>query len=99
MQPLWNLRELGLSDLRNQQLDELVSRVLPHLSTQEAPLAVGRQAAWRTSHVSTNSFFYNKHGEGYCEICPLLPFVEPKKAIQEAGSPSLTLGFYSSSVL
>ncbi|XP_075876825.1 ATP-dependent zinc metalloprotease YME1L1-like isoform X2 [Nelusetta ayraudi] len=72
-EPLWNLRELGLSDLRNQQLDELVSRVLPHLSPQEAPLAVGRQAAWRTSHVSTHSFFYNKHDF----LCSTLPVSTP----------------------
>lgn len=99
MQPLWNLRELGLSDLKSQQLDELVRCVLPHLSPQEAPLALGRQAAWRTSHVSTHSFFYNKHGEDYCKISPFLPVVEPQKAKQEAGSPSLTLRCCNSSVL
>uniref|UniRef100_A0A669F404 ATP-dependent zinc metalloprotease YME1L1 n=1 Tax=Oreochromis niloticus TaxID=8128 RepID=A0A669F404_ORENI len=60
---VWNLRELGLSDLGTQQLDELVNRVLPHLSPQEAPLAFGGQTAWRTSHLSTHSFFHNKHGE------------------------------------
>uniref|UniRef100_I3KQW2 ATP-dependent zinc metalloprotease YME1L1 n=1 Tax=Oreochromis niloticus TaxID=8128 RepID=I3KQW2_ORENI len=59
---VWNLRELGLSDLGTQQLDELVNRVLPHLSPQEAPLAFGGQTAWRTSHLSTHSFFHNKHG-------------------------------------
>uniref|UniRef100_A0A3Q4GNJ4 YME1-like 1b n=1 Tax=Neolamprologus brichardi TaxID=32507 RepID=A0A3Q4GNJ4_NEOBR len=58
---VWNLRELGLSDLGTQQLDELVTRVLPHLSPQEAPLAFGGQTAWRTSHLSTHSFFHNKH--------------------------------------
>ncbi|XP_029970280.1 ATP-dependent zinc metalloprotease YME1L1-like isoform X2 [Salarias fasciatus] len=57
-----NLRELGLSDLGNQQLTELVNRVLPCFSPQEAPLPFGGQTAWRTSHVSTNSFFHNKHG-------------------------------------
>lgn len=80
MQPLWNLRELGLADLRGQQLDELVSCVLPHLSPQEAPLALGRRATWRTSHVSTHSFFYNKHGEHECEISHFLRFGNSKKA-------------------
>uniref|UniRef100_A0A8C4E833 ATP-dependent zinc metalloprotease YME1L1 n=1 Tax=Dicentrarchus labrax TaxID=13489 RepID=A0A8C4E833_DICLA len=60
-QPMWNLRELGLSDLGAQQLDELVNRMLPRLSPQEAPLPSGEQTAWRTSHLSTHSFFYNKH--------------------------------------
>lgn len=63
LQSVWNLRELGLSDLGTQQLDELVNRVLPHLSPQEAPLAFGGQTAWRTSHLSTHSFFHNKYGE------------------------------------
>uniref|UniRef100_UPI0037E7659E ATP-dependent zinc metalloprotease YME1L1b isoform X2 n=1 Tax=Semicossyphus pulcher TaxID=241346 RepID=UPI0037E7659E len=61
-EPVLNLRELGLSDLGAQQLDELVNRVFPRLSPQEAPLTLGGQTAWRTSHLSTNSFFYNKHG-------------------------------------
>eukprot|EP00064_Thunnus_orientalis_P009842 superscaffoldBa00001275_g9868 len=63
-EPMWNLRELGLSDLGAQQLDELVNRVLPRLSPQEAPLPFGisGQTAWRTSHLSTPSFFHNKHG-------------------------------------
>ncbi|XP_073347166.1 ATP-dependent zinc metalloprotease YME1L1b [Pagrus major] len=61
-EPMLTLRELGLSDLGAQQLDELVSRVLPRLSPEEAPLALGGQTAWRTSHLSTPSFFNNKHG-------------------------------------
>lgn len=60
---MWNLRELGLSDLGAQQLDELVNRVLPRSSPQEAPIPLGGQTAWRTSHISTHSFFYNKYGE------------------------------------
>uniref|UniRef100_A0A672HHP1 ATP-dependent zinc metalloprotease YME1L1 n=1 Tax=Salarias fasciatus TaxID=181472 RepID=A0A672HHP1_SALFA len=63
LQAQLNLRELGLSDLGNQQLTELVNRVLPCFSPQEAPLPFGGQTAWRTSHVSTNSFFHNKHGK------------------------------------
>lgn len=63
-EPMWNLRELGLSDLGAQQLDELANRVLPRLSPQEAPLpfSISGQTAWRTSHLSTPSFFHNKHG-------------------------------------
>uniref|UniRef100_A0A671VC23 ATP-dependent zinc metalloprotease YME1L1 n=1 Tax=Sparus aurata TaxID=8175 RepID=A0A671VC23_SPAAU len=68
-QPMWTLRELGLSDLGAQQLDELVSRVLPRLSPEEAPLALGGKTAWRTSHLSTPSFFYNKHGEDVHLFC------------------------------
>ncbi|XP_076601531.1 ATP-dependent zinc metalloprotease YME1L1b isoform X2 [Chaetodon auriga] len=64
-EPMWNLRELGLSDLGAQQLDELVTRVLPRLSPQEVPLSLSGQTAWRTSHLSTHSFFYNKHGFSY----------------------------------
>uniref|UniRef100_A0AAX7TUY3 ATP-dependent zinc metalloprotease YME1L1 n=1 Tax=Astatotilapia calliptera TaxID=8154 RepID=A0AAX7TUY3_ASTCA len=68
VQSVWNLRELGLSDLGTQQLDELVTRVLPHLSPQEAPLAFGGQTAWRTSHLSTHSFFHNKHGFSWSRV-------------------------------
>uniref|UniRef100_A0A8D0AC58 ATP-dependent zinc metalloprotease YME1L1 n=1 Tax=Sander lucioperca TaxID=283035 RepID=A0A8D0AC58_SANLU len=60
-QPMWNMRELGLSDLGAQQLDELVNSVLPHLSPQQAPLPLGGQTAWHASHLSTHSFFFNKH--------------------------------------
>ncbi|XP_078120715.1 ATP-dependent zinc metalloprotease YME1L1b isoform X2 [Sander vitreus] len=61
-EPMWNMRELGLSDLGAQQLDELVNSVLPHLSPQETPLPLGGQTAWHASHLSTHSFFFNKHG-------------------------------------
>uniref|UniRef100_A0A3Q2TND6 ATP-dependent zinc metalloprotease YME1L1 n=1 Tax=Fundulus heteroclitus TaxID=8078 RepID=A0A3Q2TND6_FUNHE len=59
--PVWNLRELGLSDLGTQQLDELVSHVLPHLNPQEVSRPAWGQSAWRTSHRSSASFFHNKH--------------------------------------
>lgn len=59
---MWNLRELGLSDLGAQQLDELAKSVFPYLNLQEMPLPLGGQTAWKTSHLSTHSFFYNKHG-------------------------------------
>uniref|UniRef100_A0A3B3UP87 ATP-dependent zinc metalloprotease YME1L1 n=1 Tax=Poecilia latipinna TaxID=48699 RepID=A0A3B3UP87_9TELE len=56
-----NLRELGLSDLGKQQLDELVSQALPRLSPQEVPPPAWGQSPWRTSHLSSHSFFHNKH--------------------------------------
>ncbi|XP_077391784.1 ATP-dependent zinc metalloprotease YME1L1-like isoform X2 [Festucalex cinctus] len=58
-EPLWNLRDLALSDLGVQQLNELAIRLLPCLNLQEAPIA---GTIWRTSHLSTHSFFLNKHG-------------------------------------
>uniref|UniRef100_A0A8C5NG78 ATP-dependent zinc metalloprotease YME1L1 n=1 Tax=Gouania willdenowi TaxID=441366 RepID=A0A8C5NG78_GOUWI len=58
--PSVNLRDLGLSEVGVCQLDELLSRLLPAPLTQE-PTTVS--SLWRTSHVSSNSFFHNKHGE------------------------------------
>uniref|UniRef100_A0A8C2X4V8 ATP-dependent zinc metalloprotease YME1L1 n=1 Tax=Cyclopterus lumpus TaxID=8103 RepID=A0A8C2X4V8_CYCLU len=73
-EPMWNLRELGLSDLGAQQLDELVNSVFPRLSPQETPLCLGGQTAWRTSHLSTHSFYSNKHGENLnVKPCSLFP--------------------------
>ncbi|XP_072219842.1 ATP-dependent zinc metalloprotease YME1L1-like isoform X2 [Leuresthes tenuis] len=59
---VWNLRELGFSELGKQQLDELVKHVLPHVGPEEVPPPFGGQTTWRTSHLSTDSFFHNKHG-------------------------------------
>uniref|UniRef100_A0A674E2X1 ATP-dependent zinc metalloprotease YME1L1 n=1 Tax=Salmo trutta TaxID=8032 RepID=A0A674E2X1_SALTR len=62
-EPTWSLRDLGLSDLGVRQLDELVSGVLPRLSQQGvASSSSPSQKAWRTSHLSSQSFFHNKHG-------------------------------------
>ncbi|XP_061652332.1 ATP-dependent zinc metalloprotease YME1L1-like [Phyllopteryx taeniolatus] len=62
-EPLWNLRDLGLSDLGTRQLNDLALRVLPRLNLQDAPPAVvASRTMWRTSHLSTHSFFGNKHG-------------------------------------
>ncbi|CAB1349639.1 unnamed protein product [Coregonus sp. 'balchen'] len=46
--PTVNLRDLGLSDLRVGQLDELLNRLLPSLGSEDGPAA----SRWRTSHVS-----------------------------------------------
>ncbi|CAL8344020.1 unnamed protein product [Merluccius merluccius] len=61
---VWSLREFGLSDLGDRQLDDLVNDVLPCLSQHAASIAPTGPAAWRTSHISTHSFYSNKHGEG-----------------------------------
>lgn len=58
-EPCVNLRELGLTDIKVSQLDELVNRLLP--APQESLAAT---SAWRTSHVSSHSFYHNKHGFG-----------------------------------
>ncbi|CAJ1082652.1 ATP-dependent zinc metalloprotease YME1L1-like isoform X2 [Xyrichtys novacula] len=58
-EPSVSLRDLGLSDIRAGQLDELVSRLLPTPLLEEPPAV---PSAWRTSHVSAGSFFQNKHG-------------------------------------
>uniref|UniRef100_A0A8C8JBN6 ATP-dependent zinc metalloprotease YME1L1 n=1 Tax=Oncorhynchus tshawytscha TaxID=74940 RepID=A0A8C8JBN6_ONCTS len=57
-QPAVNLRDLGLSDLRVGQLDELLNRLLPSLGSEDGPAT----SRWRTSHVSAESFLHNKHG-------------------------------------
>lgn len=58
-EPSVSLRDLGLSDITVSQLDELVSRLLPTPGPEEPPAV---PSSWRTSHVSADSFFYNKHG-------------------------------------
>lgn len=57
-EPCVNLRELGLTDIKVSQLDELVNRLLP--APQESLTAT---SVW-TSHVSSHSFYHNKHGFG-----------------------------------
>ncbi|KAK6302301.1 hypothetical protein J4Q44_G00266560 [Coregonus suidteri] len=62
-EPAWSLRDLGLSDLGVGQMDELASAMLPRLSQQGALSSSSpSQQAWRTSHLSSHSFFHNKHG-------------------------------------
>uniref|UniRef100_A0A1A8HVK0 ATP-dependent zinc metalloprotease YME1L1 n=1 Tax=Nothobranchius kuhntae TaxID=321403 RepID=A0A1A8HVK0_NOTKU len=71
---VWNLRELGLSDLGKQQLDELVDRVLKGLSPDDVAPPVGGQTAWRASYLSTHSFFHNKHGFSWNSTDPSAVF-------------------------
>ncbi|XP_064188607.1 ATP-dependent zinc metalloprotease YME1L1-like isoform X1 [Anguilla rostrata] len=61
-EPTLNLRDLGLVDLRAGQLEELASSLLPRPCFEESPSITPVRHSWRTSHVSTNSFFRNKHG-------------------------------------
>lgn len=65
LQPTVSLRELGLSDLGVGQLSELVNRLLPRLESglSAPPAPLQYSSSWRTSHLSSDSFFHNKHGE------------------------------------
>ncbi|XP_032642081.1 ATP-dependent zinc metalloprotease YME1L1 isoform X2 [Chelonoidis abingdonii] len=56
-EPVLNLRDLGLSDLKVSQLDELVNRLLPGYCTENKI-----SSQWNTSYISAQSFFENKHG-------------------------------------
>uniref|UniRef100_A0A671M8V6 ATP-dependent zinc metalloprotease YME1L1-like n=1 Tax=Sinocyclocheilus anshuiensis TaxID=1608454 RepID=A0A671M8V6_9TELE len=62
-EPSLTLRDLGLADLGVRQLDELVQKLLPCVTQQES-LSQLRTVPniWRTSHLSSDSFFHNKHG-------------------------------------
>uniref|UniRef100_A0A671LIX9 ATP-dependent zinc metalloprotease YME1L1 n=1 Tax=Sinocyclocheilus anshuiensis TaxID=1608454 RepID=A0A671LIX9_9TELE len=62
-EPSLTLRDLGLTDLGVSQLDELVQKLLPCV-TQRESLSQLRSVPniWRTSHLSSDSFFHNKHG-------------------------------------
>uniref|UniRef100_A0AAY4AYT4 ATP-dependent zinc metalloprotease YME1L1 n=1 Tax=Denticeps clupeoides TaxID=299321 RepID=A0AAY4AYT4_9TELE len=56
LQPSWSLKDLGLSEVGVKQVDELVEKLLPRAPDQ------GEKNPWRTSHLSSYSFFHNKHG-------------------------------------
>ncbi|XP_006115323.1 ATP-dependent zinc metalloprotease YME1L1 isoform X2 [Pelodiscus sinensis] len=56
-EPVLNLRDLGFSDLKASQLDELMNRLLPGYSTENKI-----SSQWHTSYISAQSFFENKHG-------------------------------------
>uniref|UniRef100_A0A8C5N6K1 ATP-dependent zinc metalloprotease YME1L1 n=1 Tax=Gouania willdenowi TaxID=441366 RepID=A0A8C5N6K1_GOUWI len=70
VQAVLNLRELGLSDLGTQQV---VKSVLPWLSPQEMSRPLCVQTVWRTSHLSTHSFFHNKYGENLSSSLGVMP--------------------------
>lgn len=56
-----SLRDLGLSDLGVVQIDDLLEKLLPGVSQQDSQLKTVPNI-WRTSHLSSDSFFHNKHG-------------------------------------
>ncbi|XP_051989861.1 ATP-dependent zinc metalloprotease YME1L1b [Xyrauchen texanus] len=64
-EPSWSLRDFGLTDLRAVPLDELVDRLLPCINPQQllppSPMKTVPNI-WTTSHLSSDSFFHNKHG-------------------------------------
>ncbi|KAM9308571.1 ATP-dependent zinc metalloprotease YME1L1 [Gastrophryne carolinensis] len=57
-EPVFNLRDLGLSELRTGDLDEIFAKVLPgfHIDKNKS------SSHWHTSYVSAQSFFENKNG-------------------------------------
>ncbi|XP_036442173.1 ATP-dependent zinc metalloprotease YME1L1 isoform X1 [Colossoma macropomum] len=66
-QPKLNLKDLGLSELRLNGANELLNRLLPTLAPEESSESsvCHPSTRWKTSHISTDSFFHNKHGFSY----------------------------------
>ncbi|XP_056327143.1 ATP-dependent zinc metalloprotease YME1L1b [Danio aesculapii] len=60
-EPSLSLRDLGLSDLGLVQINELLEKLLPRVSQQDSQLKTVPDI-WKTSHLSSDSFFHNKHG-------------------------------------
>uniref|UniRef100_A0A667GMJ2 YME1 like 1 ATPase n=1 Tax=Lynx canadensis TaxID=61383 RepID=A0A667GMJ2_LYNCA len=56
-EPVLNLRDLGLSELKIGQIDQLVDHLLPGFCKGKSV-----SSHWHTSHVSAQSFFENKYG-------------------------------------
>ncbi|XP_053266458.1 ATP-dependent zinc metalloprotease YME1L1 isoform X2 [Podarcis raffonei] len=56
-EPVLNIRDLGLSDLKASQFDELVDRLLPGYRVENKI-----SSHWQTSYISAQSFFENKYG-------------------------------------
>ncbi|KAG8138862.1 putative ATP-dependent zinc metalloprotease YME1L1-like protein [Naja naja] len=56
-EPLLNLRDLGLGDLKISQLDEIVNKLIPGFGEENKI-----PSHWQTSYVSAESFFENKYG-------------------------------------
>ncbi|XP_062844165.1 ATP-dependent zinc metalloprotease YME1L1b [Trichomycterus rosablanca] len=62
-EPPWNLRDLGLTDLGVPHLNELVDRLLPCVTENVSPQPARVESnPWRSSYLSTDSFFHNKYG-------------------------------------
>ncbi|XP_006208945.1 ATP-dependent zinc metalloprotease YME1L1 [Vicugna pacos] len=56
-EPILNLRDLGLSELKIGQIDQLVDSLLPGFHKGK-----NFSSNWHTSHISAQSFFENKYG-------------------------------------
>lgn len=56
-EPVLNLRDLGLSELKIGQIDKLVENLLPGFYKDKRV-----SSCWHTSHISAQSFFENKYG-------------------------------------
>ncbi|XP_050008657.1 ATP-dependent zinc metalloprotease YME1L1 [Alexandromys fortis] len=56
-EPVLNLKDLGLSELKIGQIDQLVENLLPGFYKDKRV-----SSHWHTSHVSAQSFFENKYG-------------------------------------
>uniref|UniRef100_A0A4W4F5X9 ATP-dependent zinc metalloprotease YME1L1 n=1 Tax=Electrophorus electricus TaxID=8005 RepID=A0A4W4F5X9_ELEEL len=56
--------DLGLSELRLSAVNEELTRLLPMLAPEESPHLMTHHLSlrWKISHISTCSFFHNKHG-------------------------------------
>uniref|UniRef100_A0A1A8IDR0 ATP-dependent zinc metalloprotease YME1L1 n=1 Tax=Nothobranchius kuhntae TaxID=321403 RepID=A0A1A8IDR0_NOTKU len=96
-EPSVSLRELGLSEVRVSQLDELVSRLLPVPSSEEPPTVA---SIWRASHISEDSFFQNKHGFPQRRLQGLGPLVCHRRyhtPLQEVCSDLQFLPFWTQS--
>lgn len=57
LQPVLNLKDLGLSELKIGQIDQLLENLLPGFYKDKRV-----SSHWHTSHVSAQSFFENKYG-------------------------------------
>uniref|UniRef100_A0A4W4F517 ATP-dependent zinc metalloprotease YME1L1 n=1 Tax=Electrophorus electricus TaxID=8005 RepID=A0A4W4F517_ELEEL len=57
--------DLGLSELRLSAVNEELTRLLPMLAPEESPHLMTHHLSlrWKISHISTCSFFHNKHGK------------------------------------
>ncbi|GAA6076167.1 ATP-dependent zinc metalloprotease YME1L1b, partial [Tachysurus ichikawai] len=73
--PSWSLKDMGLTDLGVGQLDELVDKLLPCV-TQDVSLKAHRAEShlWRTSYLSTDSFYHNKYGFSPAKMGAVSPF-------------------------
>ncbi|KAI5092655.1 ATP-dependent zinc metalloprotease YME1L1, partial [Silurus meridionalis] len=59
----WSLRDVGLTDLGVGHLVKLMDRLLPCVPQDRTPTAPRAESSpWRTSYLSSESFFHNKYG-------------------------------------